>query len=305
VVNIGAQGEDLSGFVGEDTVKGNGKGNADPGYVQRVKIQASEGVAESQYLLGLLKLYGIDGEKQDIQAAFKLFSKASMQGNLNAQTNLGIMYVRGIGTAKNVKSAARWFEEAAMSGHSDAQWMLGRLYYDGLIGLSPSMKPDFKTALKWFIKSSERSNNRGSFNVGVMYEYGLGGLEQHLERASEFYAIAAKGGDAEAAYYLGVMYLYGRGMKQDFKRGVPLIRTAADAGYGPAMNMLGKLFTHGQGVERDYRLAVAWFDRTVKSSNDDSPICTEARKSRDEIQSLIDESDKQMFDTAKNIASKK
>lgn len=48
-------------------------------------------------------------------------------------------------------------------------------------------------------------------------------------------------GLSEAQYRLGLMYLDGRGVRQDRRRARELIRKAAGAGYGPAKEALGRL----------------------------------------------------------------
>lgn len=52
--------------------------------------------------------------------AFKEWSEAAQQGDVDAQYNLGCMYVRGEAVPKNKTWAIEWFQRAADQGDLDA-----------------------------------------------------------------------------------------------------------------------------------------------------------------------------------------
>jgi TPR repeat protein len=58
----------------------------------------------------------------------KWYRRAAEQGNVLAQTNLGIMYAEGHGVAKNYAEAAKWYRLAAGKGSADAQYNLAVEY---------------------------------------------------------------------------------------------------------------------------------------------------------------------------------
>lgn len=51
--------------------------------------------------------------------------QAAGQGNLSAQTSLGLMYFLGEGVEEDRVEAAKWFREAAERGHTEARYTLG------------------------------------------------------------------------------------------------------------------------------------------------------------------------------------
>ena len=53
--------------------------------------------------------------------AVKWFQKAAEQGYAEAQNNLGVCYMNGIGVSKNNDEAVKWFRQAARQGHAYAR----------------------------------------------------------------------------------------------------------------------------------------------------------------------------------------
>ena len=64
-------------------------------------------------------------ENGDYVAAFKEFWVLAEQGSVNAQFNIGTMYLHGQGVAHDYKEASKWFLKAAEQGDANAQSNLG------------------------------------------------------------------------------------------------------------------------------------------------------------------------------------
>ena len=64
--------------------------------------------------------------------ALAQFRELALDGDAQAQFNLGIMYREGQGHAADPRTAARWFSRAARSGHRQAQFELGLIYDHGI-----------------------------------------------------------------------------------------------------------------------------------------------------------------------------
>jgi len=69
--------------------------------------------------------------KGDFSAAYELYRPLAEQGNANAQYNLGVMYERGRGVAKDQATAVDWYRKAADQGNAKAQFNLGFRYSAG------------------------------------------------------------------------------------------------------------------------------------------------------------------------------
>ena len=75
----------------------------------------------------------------------------------------------------------------------------------------------------------------------------------------------AKQGNANAQFFLGLMYDKGRGVPQDDAEAVKWSRKAAKQGYARAQNDLGVMYNDGQGVPQDYAHAHMWFNLAASS----------------------------------------
>ena len=79
---------------------------------------------DPRYMYGLGKLYT---QQQQRCLAYHWYLKSAEQGDIGAQTNLGIMYENGIGTEINLKKARYWYKKAVEQGSEEAQERLADL----------------------------------------------------------------------------------------------------------------------------------------------------------------------------------
>ena len=70
-------------------------------------------------------------ERLTDEERFKWFHEQAEQGDVDAQYNLGAMYLGGEGVTKNNTEANMWFRKAADQGHATAQAMIGAMYSHG------------------------------------------------------------------------------------------------------------------------------------------------------------------------------
>ena len=96
---------------------------------------------------GVIVLLGI------IAMVAKWYRKAAQLGHPEAQYNLGIAYIEGIGVSYDPKRAAEYFETAAASGITEAAFNLGLIYENGLLG---DTQPD--EALLWYKTAADNGN---------------------------------------------------------------------------------------------------------------------------------------------------
>ena len=77
----------------------------------------------------------------------------------------------------------------------------------------------------------------------------------------------AEQGYSSAQYNLGVMYQYGRGVKQDDFEGVKWLSKAADQGNASAQFVLGMSYLLGKGVQVNKFLAKEWLGKACDNGN--------------------------------------
>ena len=111
-------------------------------------------------------------------------------------------------------------------------------------------------------KAAEQGNAYAQNNLGVMYVKGEG-VEQDFTKAIELWTKAAEQGNAYAQNNLGVMYVKGEGVEQDFTKAIELWTKAAEQGNAGAQCNLGIMYYHGERVKQDFEKA---FDLYTKAA---------------------------------------
>ncbi|MET0533548.1 MAG: caspase family protein [Steroidobacter sp.] len=71
-------------------------------------------------------------DRADLQSALRIWLQAAEGGDLEAQTNVGEIYERGLGVPPNYEAAATWYQKAADKNYARALFNLGTLYEQGL-----------------------------------------------------------------------------------------------------------------------------------------------------------------------------
>jgi uncharacterized protein len=80
----------------------------------------------------------------------------------------------------------------------------------------------------------------------------------------------AKQGDADAQFYLGIMYFYGLGVTQGSRSAVKWWRLAAEQGDAKSQLKLGIMYFLGEGIPKDYVLSYMWFNIAAANGDDDA-----------------------------------
>src|SRR5690606_13751806 len=81
------------------------------------------------------------------------YEGAAALGHPEAQYNLGIAYIEGVGVPYDAAKAAGHFEQAAGQGVMEAAYNLGLIYENGLLG---EAKPD--EALMWYKTAADKGS---------------------------------------------------------------------------------------------------------------------------------------------------
>jgi len=180
-----------------------------PSDLQALMAKAQGGDAEAQCWVG--RVYG-EGRlvPKDAEEAARWFRKSAEQGYAPAQRLHGLMSVH-----VNPSVGERWMLRAAEQGDAEAQFWLGVAYDQNWFGTT-----DVKEAVKWYQKAAEGGNPDAQVELGQKYEDGEG-VEQSFKLAAEWYRKAAEhvpdlGGAGQGSNRLGLLYMEGRGIPQDY-----------------------------------------------------------------------------------------
>ena len=96
---------------------------------------------------------------------------------------------------------------------------------------------------------------RADFNDGVV-AYLMGDYEKAF---TTMQSLAETADHGYAQYYLGMMYMKGQGVEQDYKSAGEWFRKASEKNIPQAQYKLGDLYFKGRGVPKDYEFAYVWF----------------------------------------------
>ncbi|WP_295698474.1 tetratricopeptide repeat protein, partial [uncultured Neisseria sp.] len=118
------------------------------------------------------------------------------------------------------------------------------------LGLNQAVWADNIPDFRETLQAAEQGNAQAQLNLGLMYVNGQG-VRQDYTQAAQWYRRAAEQGVAQAQYALGVMYENGQGVHQDYTQAVQWYRRAAEQGDANAQYTLGVMYAQGQGVRQD------------------------------------------------------
>jgi uncharacterized protein len=206
-------------------------------------LETMDGNQQAQFNLGI-QFYIGDGVQKDLFMAFKCFQKgvllqilqnintlsalllpAAEAGDIDAQFNLGDMYLTGIGVEANPVKAVEWYQKG----------MLSRILQN-INTLSALLSPAAESGLP-----------QAQSDLGHMYRRGEG-VEANPVKAVEWYQ---------------------KGMLSRILQNIntlsALLSPAAKAGLPLAQNNLGCMYQNGLGVEANPVKAVEWYRKGMLS----------------------------------------
>ena len=118
------------------------------------------------------------------------------------------------------------------------------------------------TANELYRCAARKGNAQAMWRLGVNHLSSKEGVTDH-EQAIFWIKRATESGDAMAAWALGKMYLAGHPLEKDVPAGMLLLQQSATAGYAPACLALAEIYQQGrEGVEADSEAAATWLVRS-------------------------------------------
>lgn len=160
----------------------------------------------------------------------------ALNGNHDAEFELGAMFEHGDGVEKDLAKAKEWYEKAAQAGNRQAAFNLGMMHRNG-----EGIDVNLDAARRWFVRASDAGDVRAAYQLGQMSYLGRG-TEQNYERALQYYLKAAKGGLADAQMNVGVMHVRGEGVPtQDVVEAYAWLKIASENGAERSQSLLTSL----------------------------------------------------------------
>lgn len=240
--------------------------------------------------------------QEEIQKNYRYYTeRAAAAGIPSYQYQLGVDYYSGkMGVEKSPDKAIELWEQAANGGDRTAMSALAYhyasyycegcdakfVYWSGRFmdgatardqaafgmnfekGYEPFAQ-DYNTAMAWYQKAMDQNSDVGYHYMAHLYLFGKG-VTQDYAKAKELMEIAASLEDwGGAHHHLGEMYYLGLGVKRNYQEAFKNYMIGAEQGYYGSMYMVGYMYLTGTGVKGDRTQAEKWYNQGISDEYND------------------------------------
>jgi TPR repeat protein len=130
---------------------------------------------------------------------------------------------------------------------------------------------DFSAAIGRLKTLAERGSHQAQYRLGIFYVEGKGVRQDYME-AMRWFRQAASQNDRDATYSMGVMYAAGFGVPKDEAKSAVWYRMAAEMGHSAAQVLTALNYATAKGVARDDSIAARWFYRAAQQGTVEAQI---------------------------------
>ncbi len=192
-------------------------------------------------------------------------TKAS-SGDPAAMHALFQIYHKGILVERSGKTAREWLNKAVNLDYGPALYSMSKLYAG-----ADGVESNVPRALELLEKAGAYGYAPAYIGLGLIYEQGELELVADPTRAAAYYAKACDVGSARGRFFLGRLYIAGRGVPRDTRRGFELFEDSARAGDVEGLSALAELYETGhQGHEEDPKKAFELFRKAARLGHERS-----------------------------------
>lgn len=150
-----------------------------------LRNRAIEGEVDAQTEVGCFywkRAQTPDAHMDDAQTAFYWFNKACVAGDVDAQINVGVCYLNGMGVEKDYAFAFVCFEAAEVRSHDRvAQYNLGICYHHAM-----GVELNHEVAYSWYLKAAEQGHAKSCRELGILTLQGTGAPYDRVEARKWF-----------------------------------------------------------------------------------------------------------------------
>eukprot|EP00466_Bigelowiella_natans_P009969 jgi/Bigna1/55664/estExt_Genewise1Plus.C_670015 len=105
---------------------------------------------------------------------------------------------------------------------------------------------DYSTAVEIFRRAARRGNSNAIYNLGICYDEGYGVEKSTKAKAARCYFRASQQENSVALSNLGLCYQHGKGVAKNIAKAIGLYKRSAELGHKGAMNNLGRNTQRGK-----------------------------------------------------------
>lgn len=250
-----------------------------PDTLEDLQEKALKGDVEAQLNLGYMYLYGVNGTNIDYQQALDYYTKAAEQNSAVAYNNLGSLYFSGIGTDVDKDKAMNYFQKAAELGSHDAAVNLAIIYLG-----DANVQQNNSDKILALLNQAKKDNTIAKYLLGYSYLKGFM-VHQDYKKAFQLIKAAADEEYDEAQFVLTDFYMYGRGATKNYNKVVQYLQAAAKQGNIDAMMQLASILAEGKIYTADVKRAHILYNVASVMGN------KEAAGKRDALEANLDIAD--------------
>lgn len=175
-------------------------------------------------------------------------------------------YLNGVGRHKDIHKGEEILLKAYKKNPSnEIAYLLGQLYSN-----ENSDSYNLEKAIEWFVDAVDLGDTSALYDLGCIYE--IKSPFYSLENAFYYFSKAMETGNMAAELKVAEAYFYGRGVKQDYKKGCDLAEDAVSYAISDANPLLARCYLFGQGRDKDFDKAVATLHDGDDNSNSESSL---------------------------------
>jgi TPR repeat protein len=196
------------------------------------------------------------------------YEKAADKGDGYAMGTLAVMVDAGVGGPRDPARAAQL--RAGVAGRTDADFAKKATGDPASLAMTAAWQSGhYQDALKNARELADKGNSSAQVVIGRSYYTGVGS-PQSYSAALPWFQKAAAQRNADALFFLGLMYEWGHGVRQDVNKAQSLLDQAAALGSNSAEVEAAGMRMEGEAAQQAARWAAACH---AKGGVTDAPLC--------------------------------
>ena len=261
-------------------------------YGEAMSEQISQSILDMQTQFAK-KVLHVDAEDFDAEFAAGLLEMAADGGYAEAQSELGILFYRGLGVEKDEERAMQLIAEAAAQGWVIAQYNLAVLMnenqlpledrfevgellefaaeqglYAAQVQLEGKESPgvlNSTEAKDLCLQKFEEGDARAIYSLARRKMLGwMVDVEEDRQKLVDLFRQSADSGYSRAQYTMGLLHMSGEEVEQDVETGFWWLKSAASQGHPVALHHMGVCYASGLVVQPDAQQAFYYFSKSAE-----------------------------------------
>ncbi len=238
---------------------------------KKLEQQAILGNSSAQFDIAVMYQYGIGVEK-NAEQALKFYQLAAAQQDLQAEYNLGLLYLLGTDMQPDYTKATDWLTDAAFKGNDYAQYALARIYDYGYRDTAHQevIPKNLEKAMAMYNLAAANGSGLAQYRLAeILIRQNHAGmrldeLQKQNQLIKDLYTSAVAAQVKEAQLPLAFYDAMDTDLQKQ-KRAFDVAKQAAESGNQEAALLLGLMYDRGIAVTADQNDALKWYQKAKEN----------------------------------------